>query len=439
MRLFAGRDAIGRMHDAVHIDGLCRATAQRGKQLRQRRDRMIDELDRGMAGHDGAIEQAVQHVLDFPAELAERQRADQPARSFQRVERAADWLERFEILDVGLPQRKVALHVLDFFLDFLDEDLADLVIDVLDRAALEAGNVRGLDRNFLFDLFLDLGPAGVVLAGFGEAQTRQIVSERFGRARFADDQIADVVSGSDLDDARHIAGRGVVRRHRSGLAGPFAGEIDVKIDARKIHAADVGVGRRTLGARVAQPVAAAARQVIAPARKLPGDDVERKRLQIALARRRLRMCRILCVGEAGGRVERRGFRADRLRRHDVVRRLRRDGRCAGARTAAAARHRPVAERFEAFARDVENALAVAALLARRFEVVLDRGERIGELVHLLGGRHAAVLQQFGFDEAHDAGHQLRRRRRGRACAARRKFLRAGAESARRARAPMAIR
>ena len=46
------------------------------------------------------------------------------------------------------------------------------------------------------------------------------------------------------------------------------------------------------------------------------------------------------------------------------------------------------------------------MLARRFKIVLDRGECISELVHLFSGRHTMVCDQFDFDETHDRGHQL---------------------------------
>ena len=68
--------------------------------------------------------------------------------------------------------------------------------------------------------------------------------------------------------------------------------------------------------------------------------------------------------------------------------------------------RPVAERLEALARDVEDAVAAAALVARGFQVVLDRGQCIGQLVHLFGGRHALVRDQLDLDEAHHRVHQL---------------------------------
>lgn len=71
-------------------------------------------------------------------------------------------------------------------------------------------------------------------------------------------------------------------------------------------------------------------------------------------------------------------------------------------------NRPIAQGLEAAAGHLKDLLASAALIARGFKVILDRGQGIGELVHLFGGRHAPMADQLDFDETHDATHQFGR-------------------------------
>jgi hypothetical protein len=102
----------------------------------------------------------------------------------------------------------------------------------------------------------------------------------------------------------------------------------------------------------------------------------------------------------GGRVELRRFHG-RLRRRRIGehRRLRRF-----------VRQRPVAQRLQALARDVEDVVAVGPLVAQRFEVVLDARQRVGQRVELLAVGHAAAAEQFVLGEAAHAGQVLRRLR-----------------------------
>src|SRR5690606_5312139 len=69
-------------------------------------------------------------------------------------------------------------------------------------------------------------------------------------------------------------------------------------------------------------------------------------------------------------------------------------------------NRPVTQGLEAGAGHVENLLTSAALITGRFEVILDRGQRIGQLVHLFSGRHATMADQLDLDKTHDSTHQL---------------------------------
>src|SRR3546814_4060326 len=59
------------------------------------------------------------------------------------------------------------------------------------------------------------------------------------------------------------------------------------------------------------------------------------------------------------------------------------------------RQRPVAQRFEAAARDLEDVLAVEPVLAQRFEVILEAGQRVGEGVELARSEeHTSELQSL---------------------------------------------
>ena len=82
--------------------------------------------------------------------------------------------------------------------------------------------------------------------------------------------------------------------------------------------------------------------------------------------------------------------SDRLRRHHSRLRLPRR-----------LRQRPVAQRLEAVAGDVEDLLAVAALFAQRFEVVLEAGQRIGKGVELAAVGHPLARDQLVLGVAAD--------------------------------------
>ncbi|MBW3551691.1 MAG: hypothetical protein KY442_13165 [Proteobacteria bacterium] len=73
-------------------------------------------------------------------------------------------------------------------------------------------------------------------------------------------------------------------------------------------------------------------------------------------------------------------------------------------------HRPVAQRLQALAGDVEDAGAVRPLLAHRLEVVLDTGQRVGDGVELLSIGHALAGDQLDLGVALDAGQVLGRLR-----------------------------
>jgi hypothetical protein len=133
----------------------------RGQQDRQCAHRFVDQREHRGARNHGAIEHAVQQILDPPAELAERKRTDQPAGAFEGVERTPDRLEFLEGGDIALPQRQLAAEIADFLFDFLEEHLADVVVDFLACDRFEAAQRLFVRRHLLFDLFLDLDPVAV--------------------------------------------------------------------------------------------------------------------------------------------------------------------------------------------------------------------------------------------------------------------------------------
>ncbi|MNV28017.1 hypothetical protein D3C71_1191890 [compost metagenome] len=67
------------------------------------------------------------------------------------------------------------------------------------------------------------------------------------------------------------------------------------------------------------------------------------------------------------------------------------------RTVRRRRQRPVAQRFQTCAGDVENFFAAGATVAQRFEVVLQAGHRIGERIELAATGHALAFDQLGLD------------------------------------------
>ena len=147
--LVTGGDAVGGSLHALEV-GLHRTvTAQRGLQLRQGVERLVDHRDHGRAGHPRAVQHAVEHVLDLPAELAERARAHQAAAALQGVEHAADRPQALQVVGLRAPQRQQLVEVVDLLGEFLEEDFADLVVDLVAggrEAVLSRGRGDGPHR-----------------------------------------------------------------------------------------------------------------------------------------------------------------------------------------------------------------------------------------------------------------------------------------------------
>ena len=67
----------------------------------------------------------------MPAELAQRLGAHQPATALQGVEHAADRTQPLRIVRRTAPGGKQFVQVVDLFLEFFQEDLADFVVDLV--------------------------------------------------------------------------------------------------------------------------------------------------------------------------------------------------------------------------------------------------------------------------------------------------------------------
>ncbi|HRO60845.1 MAG TPA: hypothetical protein PK177_17045, partial [Burkholderiaceae bacterium] len=250
----AGSDPVGRVLQDGKIGGDPAFAAQRRYQFGKRVERTIDHRDDRRTGGSLAVAHLVEHVLDLPAELAQRARTHQPAAALERMEHATDRRQSLEVVRFGAPGRQQPVEVVDLLRELLQEDLADLLVDFLANG-FEAADHRS-------------GPPG-----------------RWRRGC-----------------RRHLGGGRLARGH----------------------------------GRCFDP-------------------------------------RLL----------------DRRRNH---------------------RQRPVAQRFEAVARDVEDVVAIAALLTQRLEVVLEARERVGKRVQLAPVGHALATDQFVLGVAADRDQVIRRQR-----------------------------
>ena len=275
--LVAGGNPVGGVLQRLQVGGQAALATQSSLQLGQGVERAVDHRDHRRAGRTRAVEHAVEHVLDLPAELAQRARTDQPSTALEGMEHAPDRAQPFHVLGRGAPQRQQPVEVVDLLGEFLEEDLADLLVDFL-ADGLEAADDRRLR----------LGGRGPDCGGHVRWQVR-----------------------------RRSHGRRFRLRNRLGGGRGFD-----------------------------------------PGHRLHGLD--------------------------GGRHV-----------HDGLHRL---------------GQRPVAQRLEAAAGDVEDLVAVAALLAQRLEVVLQARERVRQRVQLAAVGHALARDQFVFGIAADGDQVVRRQR-----------------------------
>ena len=213
-RRFARGELVGDLHDRVQrrieVDGLALQTRMQPRQGRHGRVHHVLHVGVRL---DGAIEHAVQHVLDLPAELAQRHGADQPPRTFQGVERTTHILERVEIVGIGFPGRQVDVDVGDFLAHLFDENFADFLVDacgILERRI--DLRTRALDRFQHFLIGFD--PLAGADAGHRWFDGLQRRDRDVDRERHA---LAD---GFVAGDGRH---RGQDIRGLHGFGNGFAG------------------------------------------------------------------------------------------------------------------------------------------------------------------------------------------------------------------------
>ncbi len=361
-RILAGRHPIGNSHDRHEVHRLCRLAAQRSQQHGQRLNRVFENIDHRRSLPDRTIKHAVQHALDLPREVPKRPRADQSAAALEGVERTADRLQGLQVIDRGTPQRQLAAQVVDLLDHLLDEHLANLVVDLVGRHRLERRRGGRFGRRpgaFVLDphvLRVGVGVECPPRLGLHEPQTAEILSRRrLGSREPVDRRCASVDTGIDFDRA----GEFNLRRHRvvDQRWRPAALEAGEEL----VEARHRPVGRGSAGGR-------------APGGQGRLDD------------------RIVLVG--CGRLQ--------LRAGDLV-------EFAGRGRLRIGGHRPVAERLQAGAGHVEDALAAHALLSRGLDVVFDRRDAVGEPVHLLLTGHPLQAQQLDLDEATQRVHQVGRR------------------------------
>ena len=144
--VFAGGDAVGERLHALQIGVDAAFAAQCRVQLRQGVESLVDHRhDRGRGGAR-AVEHAVEHVLDLPAELAQCLGTDQAATALQGVEDAPDRTQLLQIVRRSAPGRQHLVEVVDFLLELFEEDFADFVVDFV-ASDFETAGLAGADRS----------------------------------------------------------------------------------------------------------------------------------------------------------------------------------------------------------------------------------------------------------------------------------------------------
>ena len=212
-RRLARSHLLGGLHDGAEWRRRRTVALERRQQLRQRVDGVMHHGLHALVRLDRVVQYPVEHVLHFPRELTEYAGANQPAGTLERVERAADTDQRRKLGRIGEPDVFGTAQVVDFLLHFLQEDLADIVVDTFRiRIEMSVGRQRIADRHLFEDLLLDLDPVAILLirratlqrrwrGGFGlrQPQSIQIVDRGVMRRGLANEQMAQIVAGKQAD------------------------------------------------------------------------------------------------------------------------------------------------------------------------------------------------------------------------------------------------
>ena len=143
--IFARRQAISDGFERWNVDIEAGLAAQGRVQAWQDALHLSDIGHHGITCRARAVEHAIEHALDVPAELAEHLRADQPTAALEGMEHAADRAQRLAILRCQPPRRQQLFEIAEFFLEFLEKDFADLVVDFFargDEAGIDGGTGR---------------------------------------------------------------------------------------------------------------------------------------------------------------------------------------------------------------------------------------------------------------------------------------------------------
>ncbi len=82
-----------------------------------------------LVGRNRMIQHTIEHVLHLPGEFTQHGGADQSAGALQGVEGAANGCECIQLRRIGEPGLAGGMQAVDFFLHFLQEDVADVVVD----------------------------------------------------------------------------------------------------------------------------------------------------------------------------------------------------------------------------------------------------------------------------------------------------------------------
>ena len=212
-RGMARRKLFGSLHDRAERDVRSALALERGQQLRQRINGMAHQVLHVLIRFDRLVEHAIQHVLDFPRELAQHASSHQSTGALQGVERAADADQGGGLRRIGQPDFFRLREVVDFLLHFFQEDLANIVVDAL-GVHIEAGiRCERVENRHLFDhLFLNLDPVFIRMRhgapvrcrrparlGFRQAEPVEIMRMFGRRLSLADEQPAEVLARQQAD------------------------------------------------------------------------------------------------------------------------------------------------------------------------------------------------------------------------------------------------
>ena len=128
--VFAGGDTIGDGLHRVQI-GLDAALAgQRSVQLWQGIGGLADQCQNGWTGWTGPFENAVEHALDLPAELAECECANQPPTALEGMEHTPHRSHAIIVVRRLVPDPQHLPQADDLLVQFFEEHFADFVVDV---------------------------------------------------------------------------------------------------------------------------------------------------------------------------------------------------------------------------------------------------------------------------------------------------------------------